>query len=199
MTIKSNDNFINDNKISYNSQDGIYVKECDNTIINNNVVNNSGRNGIYCNKLNHVNINNCICYDNVSTGIMVGNSASLKCFNVNINNCECFKTDGGSQAEGIFVYHAEDVKVLSCKCYNNTVNYDLGRPQTINLVSQLNPSFTKNTVRSLMYSNIIPTSGSYNVGDIILYDTPTPGGYVGAVCTTAGAPGTWKEFGSIES
>lgn len=199
MTIKSNDNFINDNKISYSNQDGIYVRECNNTVINNNIINNSSRYGIFNNGSYHVNINNCICYDNYSTGIFIGNNEAGKCYHININNCECFKSDTGNQATGIFVYHAEDVKVLSCKCYNNTVNYDLGRPQTINLVSQLNPSFTKNDVRSLMYSNAIPNSGSYNVGDIILYDTPTPGGYVGAVCTTAGAPGTWKEFGSIES
>jgi len=41
------------------------------------------------------------------------------------------------------------------------------------------------------------TAGTFNVGDIIYYATPTAGGNIGQVCVVAGTPGTWKTFGAI--
>lgn len=45
----------------------------------------------------------------------------------------------------------------------------------------------------------VPTSGSYNVGDIIWNQLPTPTGYVGWICIREGTPGEWKSFGQINS
>lgn len=42
-----------------------------------------------------------------------------------------------------------------------------------------------------------PTTGTYNVGDIVYNSAPTAGGTIGWVCVTAGTPGTWKTFGAI--
>lgn len=44
-----------------------------------------------------------------------------------------------------------------------------------------------------------PTSTvfGWQVGTQIEYLTPTGGGHIGLVCTTSGAPGTWKTFGAI--
>jgi hypothetical protein len=42
-----------------------------------------------------------------------------------------------------------------------------------------------------------PSSGNYSVGDVTWNMTPTAGGTMGWVCTTAGSPGTWKTFGAI--
>lgn len=42
--------------------------------------------------------------------------------------------------------------------------------------------------------------GPYNVGDLVWNTTPTAGGYIGWVCTTAGADGAtavFKAFGAI--
>jgi hypothetical protein len=44
-----------------------------------------------------------------------------------------------------------------------------------------------------------PTDGTWNVGDKVWNTSPAPGGVVGWVCTTAGSPGTWKTFGTIQS
>jgi hypothetical protein len=44
-----------------------------------------------------------------------------------------------------------------------------------------------------------PTSGTWRLGDIVWYNTPYPGGPMGWVCTTAGTPGTWKEFGHVSA
>lgn len=46
--------------------------------------------------------------------------------------------------------------------------------------------------------NASPTEGSFQTGDIIWNQTPRPGGFVGWICTAAGAPGIWKPFGKIE-
>jgi hypothetical protein len=42
-----------------------------------------------------------------------------------------------------------------------------------------------------------PSSGTYEVGDIVYNSAPVAGGTIGFVCTTAGTPGTWKTFGAI--
>lgn len=42
-----------------------------------------------------------------------------------------------------------------------------------------------------------PSSGTWNVGDVVYNTSPASGGYIGWVCTTAGTPGTWKTFGLI--
>jgi hypothetical protein len=47
------------------------------------------------------------------------------------------------------------------------------------------------------YGTGVPAAGDYNVGDMIWNSLPAAGGSVGWICTTAGAPGTWKTFGTI--
>lgn len=44
-----------------------------------------------------------------------------------------------------------------------------------------------------------PTTGTWKVGDQVVLDSPTAGGYIGYVCTTAGTPGTWKGYGAIQA
>ncbi len=41
--------------------------------------------------------------------------------------------------------------------------------------------------------------GDWSVGDKIYNDAPIAGGSLGWICTVAGAPGTWKSFGTIEA
>lgn len=43
-----------------------------------------------------------------------------------------------------------------------------------------------------------PASGTFRQGDKLMLLSPTAGGYIGYVCTTAGSPGTWKGFGAIQ-
>jgi hypothetical protein len=46
-----------------------------------------------------------------------------------------------------------------------------------------------------------PTGTEGTLGEIVFDETPSPGGYVGWVCTTSGAAGVavWKRFGAIEA
>lgn len=43
-----------------------------------------------------------------------------------------------------------------------------------------------------------PAAGLFDAGHRIEFAVPAPGGHAGAVCTKAGAPGTWKGIGSVE-
>lgn len=47
-------------------------------------------------------------------------------------------------------------------------------------------------------SGSYPTAGTWYQGDKVLIQSPTAGGYIGYVCTTAGSPGTWKGYGAIQ-
>lgn len=49
----------------------------------------------------------------------------------------------------------------------------------------------------IVYGTAAPVAGNWLVGDKVMNTTPTAGGVSGWVCTTAGAPGTWKTFGAI--
>ncbi|HAV5984686.1 hypothetical protein V6X57_06720 [Serratia bockelmannii] len=44
-----------------------------------------------------------------------------------------------------------------------------------------------------------PTVGSFNVGDLLVNTSPTPGGVIGWVCVKNGNPGEWRGYGKIES
>jgi len=44
-----------------------------------------------------------------------------------------------------------------------------------------------------------PLAGAYQAGDIIWNSLPRPGTYVGWVCTSSGAPGSWNGFGMIDN
>jgi len=43
-----------------------------------------------------------------------------------------------------------------------------------------------------------PTTGTWKRGDIVYFSSPTAGGKIGAICTVAGTPGTWKTWGAID-
>jgi hypothetical protein len=58
--------------------------------------------------------------------------------------------------------------------------------------------FRTKTEKMVSYSDVLPTSGNYNKGDIIYNTNPVSGGYVGWICTVSGTPGIWKGFGLIQ-
>ena len=53
--------------------------------------------------------------------------------------------------------------------------------------------------RKFEVSNAIPANGTYQRGDIVWNESPSPTGYVGWVCVREGTPGEWKPFGQISS
>ena len=199
LNITADNVFIHDNIVYNCGQDGIYILSSDNVNLNNNIIHNSNRHGIWCRGSNHLMINGNRIYDNTSGGLILGTDSDNPCNYVTITNNEIYRSSTGTQGTGIQMLYGDDVKVNSCHVYNNTVNWDMHRVGVTNYVSQLNPAYNQSGVNSIVYGTTIPVNGTYNLGDIILYKSPSAGGHIGAVCVTAGTPGTWKEFGSISS
>jgi hypothetical protein len=52
--------------------------------------------------------------------------------------------------------------------------------------------------RKIHHGSAAPTTGTWERGDIFFDSSPTSGGKIGWVCTTAGTPGTWKAWGVID-
>jgi hypothetical protein len=52
--------------------------------------------------------------------------------------------------------------------------------------------------RLQMFASAPPSSGTYNVGDMVWNDRPRVGGTVGWYCLRAGTPGVWNPFGEIK-
>lgn len=50
-----------------------------------------------------------------------------------------------------------------------------------------------------LYLTTTPTQLDFKVGDVVYNTSPSAGGNIGWVCTTAGTPGTWKTFGAISA
>jgi hypothetical protein len=48
-----------------------------------------------------------------------------------------------------------------------------------------------------IYFGPIPIAGDYIRGDRTYFDSPSAGSFIGAVCTSSGNPGVWKNFGPI--
>ena len=49
-----------------------------------------------------------------------------------------------------------------------------------------------------LHDRSAPTTGSFNIGDIVWNSDPQPGKFVGWVCVREGSPGVWNGFGRIE-
>ena len=90
------------------------------------------------------------------------------------------------------------IKVAKVMIYSSAT-YDAGTVQAVNSIlgGAYNPQI--GAVHYGRKVSSIPTTGTWAVGDVVYNSTPTSGGYLGWVCTTAGAPGTFvfKTFGLI--
>lgn len=53
--------------------------------------------------------------------------------------------------------------------------------------------------RREVYGTAAPATGAWRVGEIVWNTAPAAAGNIGWVCTTAGTPGTWKQFGTVAS
>ncbi|AXH75253.1 MAG: pectate lyase superfamily protein [Caudoviricetes sp.] len=115
-------------------------------------------------------------------------SASLRP-RLNNNHTEELKSGGVAYVIG----EAQSQTFINASGDNNTVKAGLTPVGGA-------PIFTisSNGQRHFVASGI-PISGSFSRGDKLYYDSPSASGFIGAVCVTAGSPGTWRNFGNISS
>lgn len=83
---------------------------------------------------------------------------------------------------------------------SSTVHVDYVEADLIEGVGQM-PSVALDQLagRCVGYGSAAPTAGNHNLGDLWLNTAPANRGNVGWVCTAAGRPGTWLEFGHINT
>lgn len=97
-----------------------------------------------------------------------------------------------------------DVPLIAVTYLIDNGNYVNGFPWisrsagTVDTICTGNPTqieYIGQNIRAWMHTT--PDAGSWTLGDEIIYDNVSTGGYRGEVCTTAGSPGTWKTFAAV--
>lgn len=80
-------------------------------------------------------------------------------------------------------------------------NYDFTAGGFSNVGTNFTSSFLgqggNSDSQRVAWRTAIPTTGTWNVGDIVWNTTPAAGGIPGWICVTAGTPGTWKAMAAI--
>lgn len=82
--------------------------------------------------------------------------------------------------------------VYATEMYVDDVALSIGTGTILN--SEKQGSVTLNG-RTITYASVAPTTGTWKQGDIVFNSATDDEGYVGWVCTSAGTPGTWSQFG----
>lgn len=157
--------------------------------------------------------NSIIKVENMSgnyTGIQFGNNSYSPdqgdCEYVSSENCSFYAEGSSGQFRAVVSEGYLGQNVDRTITVNNTqFSVDSG----ISLLTWHSPSYSyantavQGTGRfgdiGRSFGTAAPTSGTWYRGDIVWDITPSAGGTIGWVCTTAGTPGTWKTFGTIAS
>ena len=182
------DSIINDN-IIYNVVRGIQLKG-------------DGTNGDTCD-IKGNQIKECefgIWLDYIRYGNISSNNIRTNKYQSIILNSGCFegvinnnKFDGGNKAVAIKTSNTKDFFF-----YDNVFGTHTVEKVENSTVRLLKPFLVAgNREQKEFTGTSIPTDGTWTEGDRMFYTVPGSGGYIGAVCTVGGTPGTWKNFGAI--
>ena len=158
-----------------------------------------------------------------NAGINGGNHAPISVDNALrtvIQNCTVGATIGETGAWGIRIgTQGTDAVILNNHCRGASISgFSVGSGTTYDICKEFsgNTAASGITVQSGMNPQIIstmqtassklrkfvgtaaPVAGTWAKGDKVYNSNPSAGGNIGWVCVTAGASGTWKEFGVIE-
>jgi hypothetical protein len=113
-----------------------------------------------------------------------------RCPLIRFEGCKFEKITGGS-ASGGFVFNIDAysrVEIDKATMDNMVTAYWSG----------LDGSGRDDAIKFVGYS-AKPIAGLFDTGHRVYFTNPAAAGYLGAVCTAGGAPGTWKGFGLIEA
>jgi Pectate lyase superfamily protein len=137
---------------------------------------------------------------NIAFGIKATNQLSNN-FSADSTNWKTYVGMGdtigatGSNTVGLWVYSQSVVARFRISCFQ-LLAFD-----TLQELMEYSESLqfrTVSTVTLPYYALSVPTTGTYNKGDIVYNTNPASAGYVGWVCTVGGNPATWKGFGLIQ-
>lgn len=185
------------NMVSSINYNGIQLLNSKNITLSNNTLNDVGLTGMYI-VGNPKNINeniiiegNNIINPNNTSSLSVDGVIIEYAKNVTVTNNSIQATNSLRSAV-ILTDTVTGAVVVDNNNYSNSTYTGL----PINTVSvQTN----KSQINRINHRSSIPATGTWNRGDIIYNYLPSPGGYVGWICTSSGIPGTWKGFGTIQT
>ena len=141
-----------------------------------------------------------IWLDNIRFGNISSNNIRTNKYQSIILNNGCFegvinnnKFDGGNKAVAIKSSNNKDFFF-----YDNVFGSHTVEKVENSTVRLLKPFLVAGNGEQKEFTGTsIPTDGTWTEGDRMFYTVPGSGGYIGAVCTVGGTPGTWKNFGEI--
>jgi hypothetical protein len=165
-----------------------------------------------------LNIADCIHFNPVSERFSIGTQDGNGVLTVydSINDIELVVTGNPDGTGSIGTYNTKTLNIVTDNqirsTYHATGDITLGvegRDITVRSYGKLsigvkNPQEQFEVAGNMKFANKLmatgntfPTSGNYIQGDIIWNSSPKPGGYIGWVCVSGGAPGQWSPFGVI--
>jgi hypothetical protein len=166
-----------------------------------------------------VNFNDYLFYNSTTNRMSFGTDNPSATFSIVENNVELMLGIKDRNSAVIGTYGYQDVNIVTDSTTRLTVgnngNILLGNKNSAPIqvsvhgklaigVNQPDPSVDLHVNGSVRFNNklqthgsMAPTSGSYNVGDIVWNSEPMKSRPVGWVCTRAGSPGDWSPFGII--
>ena len=153
--------------------------------------------GIETEYTNYINICNNQIYDNSSYNVLIGRQGHTNS-HVTLYDNMIYATNSGNSLYGLNMNIGDYIKVYNCDIFGNDINIYQNAVTNYSYINQIDKSSSDSNLPSVTFSDSIPNAGSYRKGDIILYNNGNTS-YIGAVCTVAGTPGTWKNFGSVSS
>jgi hypothetical protein len=146
-----------------------------------------------------------IHFEHIATPMKIG--AAKVCGVVTISNIDL----GAGTAAGIIRSNSQTFAVFGVK--NGSGGHAIQDLVLSNTLDDLNigvyiDAATKGVITDGVSVNkipqgktgtVAPTTGTWKKGDVVWNTSPAAAGFIGWVCVTAGTPGTWKGFGTIQT
>lgn len=165
-------------------------------------------------------VNQYLVYDSVSNRLGLGTDQPKAAVNIIDQNVDIVIGAEGTNTARIGTYNYTDLELgtdntarIQIKAGGNIVIGNASTGDTkVSIIGSLAINVGSADPRSSLHvngalkfndklhlsGNEPPVSGGFNEGDVVWNNYPTPGKFVGWVCTKSGSPGIWNGFGRIE-
>ena len=165
-------------------------------------------------------VNQYLVYDSVSDRLGLGTDQPKAAVNIIDQNVDIVIGAEGTNTARIGTYNYTDLELgtdntarIQIKAGGNIVIGNASTGDTkVSIIGSLAINVGSADPRSSLHvngalkfndklhlsGNEPPVSGGFNEGDVVWNNYPTPGKFVGWVCTKSGSPGIWNGFGRIE-
>ena len=165
-------------------------------------------------------VNQYLVYDSVSDRLGLGTDQPKAAVNIIDQNVDIVIGASSINTAMIGTYNYSDLDLgtdntarISIKAGGNVIIGNASTGDTkVSIIGSLGININNPDPRSSLHvngalkfndklhlgGNEPPVSGGFNEGDVVWNNYPTPGKFVGWVCTKSGSPGIWNGFGRIE-